>query len=52
MKKFLFGVLVGIVLAVFFEAKGQDLLKEMGLDPAPLLHRIETLQGEIIGMVG
>ena len=51
MKRFLFGVLIGIVLTVFFESKGTDILRAVGVKPEAVSQAIREIQGVLERLV-
>jgi len=51
MRRFLFGVVVGVLLVLFFQARGAEFLRGLGIDPERISQRMEEIQGKLLKMI-
>jgi len=51
MRRFLFGVLVGVLLTLFFQARGAQILRAVGIDPKGFSQRVEGIQRKFLGAI-
>jgi hypothetical protein len=44
MTRFIFGVIIGILLTLYFQAKGGDFLRGIGIDPQVFFNRFKVIK--------